>query len=79
MCRTRSPGRRRRRVPRRRCRWRRSSAGSGDARRTASQLIGIAMFRHVLGIEPHASLPRERIVAIVGPTVQHYLTGDLGG
>ncbi|KGN37838.1 hypothetical protein N803_12320 [Knoellia subterranea KCTC 19937] len=37
------------------------------------------MFRHVLGIEPHASLPRERIVAIVGPTVQHYLTGDLGG
>lgn len=45
----------------------------------ASQLVGIVMLRHVLGIEPHASLPRERLVALVGPTVQHYLTGDLDG
>lgn len=45
----------------------------------ASQLVGLVMLRHVLRIEPHASLPRDRLVALVGPTVQHYLTGDLDG
>lgn len=45
----------------------------------ASQLVGMVMLRHVLRIEPHASLPRDRLVALIGPTVQHYLTGNLDG
>ncbi|MFP5020501.1 TetR/AcrR family transcriptional regulator [Pseudonocardia phyllosphaerae] len=44
----------------------------------ASQLIGIGMMRFVVGLEPLASAPQEEIVAAVGPTVQRYLTGNLG-
>jgi len=43
-----------------------------------SQLIGLAMVRYVARIEPLASAPIERIVAAAAPTVQRYLTGDLG-
>lgn len=45
----------------------------------ASQLIGMAMLRYVLRVEPHASLSRERAVAVLGPTIQRYLTGSLEG
>lgn len=44
-----------------------------------AQLIGLAMARYVTRIEPLASVSREQIVAALGPTVQRYLTGDLGG
>jgi len=30
------------------------------------------------GIEPIASAPVEQLVAAIGPTVQRYLTGDIG-
>jgi len=43
-----------------------------------SQLIGLAMARYVARIEPLASASREQIVAALGPTVQRYLTEDLG-
>ncbi|MGC5018060.1 TetR family transcriptional regulator [Micromonospora sp. DT47] len=43
----------------------------------ASQLIGLAMMRHVVRLEPVASADPETLVAAVGPTVQRYLTGDL--
>ncbi|RLK12365.1 TetR family transcriptional regulator [Micromonospora sp. M71_S20] len=43
----------------------------------ASQLIGLAMMRHVVRLEPVASAAPETLVAAVGPTVQRYLTGDL--
>ncbi len=43
-----------------------------------SQFIGLAMLRHVAGIEPLASASVDELVAAVGPTVQRYLTGDLG-
>ena len=43
-----------------------------------SQLIGLAMVRYIAGIEPLASAPAERIVAAAAPTIQRYLTGDLG-
>lgn len=36
------------------------------------------MIRYVLAFEPPASTPRETVVATVGPTLQRYLTGDLG-
>jgi AcrR family transcriptional regulator len=43
----------------------------------ASQLIGLVMARYVLRVEPLASASPESLVAAVGPTVQHYLTGDV--
>lgn len=44
----------------------------------AAQLIGLAMIRYVVHLEPLASAPPEDLVAAVGPTVQRYLTGNLG-
>jgi AcrR family transcriptional regulator len=43
----------------------------------ASQLIGLVMARYVLKVEPLASASPESIVAAIGPTVQHYLTGEV--
>lgn len=44
---------------------------------TASQLFGLATARYLLELEPLAELPLEDVVAVVAPTVQRYLTGDL--
>jgi len=44
-----------------------------------SQLIGLAMVRYIARLEPLASTPLDGLVAAVGPTIQRYLTGDLGG
>jgi hypothetical protein len=43
----------------------------------ASQLSGLAMMRYIIKLEPLASLPSERVVALIGPTVQRYVTGSL--
>jgi hypothetical protein len=40
-----------------------------------SQLLGLLVYRHVLGVEPLASMPPEVIVSSVAPGLQHYLTG----
>lgn len=40
----------------------------------ASQMAGLVMTRYVLQVEPIASMPREEVVAWVGPTLQRYLT-----
>lgn len=45
----------------------------------ASRLVGLGLVRHVLRIEPLASAPVSTVVAVVGPTVQRYLTDDLAG
>ena len=45
----------------------------------ATQLVGLAMARYMLKVEPLATTPAEVLVAAVGPTVQRYLTGDLTG
>jgi hypothetical protein len=37
-------------------------------------MAGLVMTRYVLQLEPIASMPREEIVAWVGPTLQRYLT-----
>lgn len=51
-----------------------------DARERASfaatQIIGMAMARHVVAIEPLASMPADEVVAHIAPTLQRYLTGD---
>lgn len=43
-----------------------------------TQLVGLAIARHVLRVEPLASADHETIVAAVGPTMQRYLVGELG-
>ncbi|HXV92364.1 MAG TPA: TetR family transcriptional regulator, partial [Pseudonocardia sp.] len=44
----------------------------------ASQMIGLAVVRFVVGLEPVAEADRAVLAAAVGPTLQRYLTGDLG-
>lgn len=44
----------------------------------ASQVVGLGLTRYVLGLEPLAAADVEMLVAAVGPTVDRYLTGDLG-
>jgi len=39
-----------------------------------AQLLGLALCRYILRMEPLASLPPDAVVAAVTPSVQHYLT-----
>jgi len=39
-----------------------------------SQLVGLAMLRYVVKVEPLASAPVARVAAWIGPTLQRYLT-----
>lgn len=41
-----------------------------------SQLIGIMLYRHVLHVEPVASMPAEELVARAAPALQRHLTGS---
>ena len=43
-----------------------------------SQLLGLLMYRHVLEVEPIASMEPEAIVARMAPGMQAYLTGHTG-
>ncbi|MFC4334561.1 TetR/AcrR family transcriptional regulator [Salininema proteolyticum] len=43
----------------------------------ASQVFGLIVTRYIARIEPLASVPAERLPALIGPTVQRYLTGEL--
>lgn len=43
----------------------------------ATQMIGLAMMRHVVRLEPVASADPETLALMVGPTIQRYLTGPL--
>jgi AcrR family transcriptional regulator len=55
--------------------------GSDDAELraalAASQMMGLAVARYVVRLEPLASADPDLVVAIVGPTIQGYLTGPL--
>lgn len=42
----------------------------------ATQIIGLAMARHVVPIEPIASMPLDDLARHVGPTLQRYLVGE---
>ncbi len=42
-----------------------------------SQIIGLAMARKVVQVEPLASATPEWLASALGPTIQHYLTGPL--
>lgn len=43
-----------------------------------SQFLGLVLARYVVGIEPLASLDADDVARVMGPTIQRYLTGDLG-
>src|SRR5215218_1956333 len=57
--------------------------GADDAALRASlvgsQVVGLVMARYVVGIEPLASLPADRLVDVLAPTLQRYLVGPLDG
>ena len=42
-----------------------------------SQLIGLGMARYIVGLEPLASIDREELVSMLGPTIERYLSGEL--
>ncbi|MGE2723008.1 TetR family transcriptional regulator [Mycolicibacterium celeriflavum] len=44
----------------------------------ASQLVGTAVLRFVMKIEPLATLPDDDLVRLLAPTVTRYLTADAG-
>jgi AcrR family transcriptional regulator len=54
--------------------------GADGARRAglaASQLLGLALCRYVLRLEPIASQDPEQLIADIAETIQRYLTGPL--
>lgn len=58
----------------------RGAGGDDPDRRAAllaSQLVGLAMTRYVLHLEPIASAPPDELAPVVGKTLQRYLTGPL--
>jgi AcrR family transcriptional regulator len=42
-----------------------------------SQLMGLALMRYVIPIEPLASAPRAELAGLIAPTIQRYLTGEI--
>lgn len=56
-----------------------ATADHGELRAGAvvAQLLGLAMARYALALEPLASADRGVVVALVGPAVQHALTGPV--
>jgi len=42
----------------------------------ASQLVGLAVVRHIVGVEPLASASSEQLAAAIEPVFAHYLNGN---
>jgi AcrR family transcriptional regulator len=49
-------------------------APEARANLAASQLVGLALLRYVVKVEPLASTPAEEVARWVGPTIQRYLS-----
>ncbi|NUT33798.1 MAG: TetR/AcrR family transcriptional regulator [Hamadaea sp.] len=43
----------------------------------ATQIAGLAMMRYIIKLEPIASASPETLVAMIAPTIQRYVTGEL--
>jgi AcrR family transcriptional regulator len=43
----------------------------------ASQVLGLALTRYVIGLEPLAAASRDDLAAAIGPTLERYLNGPL--
>jgi AcrR family transcriptional regulator len=44
----------------------------------STQVLGLAIGRYIIKVEPLASADPEDVVAAIAPTVQRYIAGDLG-
>lgn len=44
-----------------------------------AQLVGLAFARHIVGVEPLASMPAPELVEVLAPTLQRLLVGPLTG
>ena len=53
----------------------RPATGLIRAEFAASQIVGVVMARHILKLQPFASLPIEQVIETIAPNLQHYLTG----
>jgi len=57
------------------------AAGGENAQRraalVASQMLGLAVTRYVVRLEPVASAPPDELARTIGPNLQRYLTGQL--
>ena len=42
-----------------------------------SQMSGLVIARHIVGIEPLASLSTDEVADLIGPVLQHYIAGSL--
>ena len=42
-----------------------------------SQMSGLVIARHIIGIEPLASLSTDEVADLIGPVLQHYIAGSL--
>ena len=42
-----------------------------------TQLVGLGLLRYIIRVEPLASVDTETVIAVIAPTLQRYLTGDL--
>jgi AcrR family transcriptional regulator len=63
-----------------------SAAGGTDLERTpfrtslvGTQILGLALGRYVLRFGPVADASPDELAAAIGPTIDRYLTGDIGG
>jgi len=58
----------------------RSCPDRPDLRATlcASQIVGMGMARYVAKFEPFSTADVDTLAAAIGPTLQRYLTGDIG-
>lgn len=43
----------------------------------ASQIVGLAMARHIVGLSPLTTASHAELIAALAPVFDHYLTGDL--
>jgi AcrR family transcriptional regulator len=43
----------------------------------ASQVLGLALTRYVIGLEPLAAASQDDLAAAIGPTLERYLTGEV--
>jgi len=42
-----------------------------------AHVVGLALARHVVAVEPLSTMPAAEVVDVTAPTLQHYLTGPL--
>jgi hypothetical protein len=55
------------------------SQAAARAALVSSQVLGAALCRYVLRLEPFVMMPADEVVAWLGPTLQRYLTATGAG